>query len=57
MKIKIEKFCKSGGVGLKTGSVCDIDDRAAKKLIDRGYAKVYTAKDAVEADKDGDKSK
>jgi len=54
MKIKIEKFCKSGGVGLKTGSVCDIDDRAAKKLIDRGYAKVYTAKDAVAAEKDGD---
>lgn len=54
MKIKIEKSCTSGGVKLKKSSVCDLDDRAAKKLIDRGYAKVYTAKDAVEAEKDGD---
>jgi len=56
MKIKIEKSCMSGGVKLKANSVCDLDDRAAKKLIDRGYAKVYTAKDAVEAEKDGDQS-
>jgi hypothetical protein len=52
VKIKIEKSCKSGGVGLKVGQVHDLSDRIAQKLIERGYAKAYTAKDALAAEKE-----
>ena len=47
MKIEILQKCFIGtGGNLLAGDVIDIDDAAAKKLIDRGFAKAKAKKAA-----------
>lgn len=48
MKIELlQKVFIGDGVNHNAGEVIDIDDRKANKLIDRGFAKKFTAKKAT----------
>ena len=52
MKIKLTKAASWNGEKYRSGTVHDVDDKIANKLIDRGYAKVHGQDDVVEVEQD-----
>lgn len=48
MKVKLTKAASWNGDKYRSGSVHDLNDKIANKLIDRGYAKPHTGKDVSE---------
>ena len=55
VKITTLKDCQAGSVGIMLeGEDHDVREDEAKKLIDRGYAKLWSAKVAKVVDEDAD---
>lgn len=53
MKIEFVKAAQIDGTHHKKGADADVEDRVAKKLIARGYAKVWHPKAVSEEAEDG----
>lgn len=53
MKIKLTKSASWDGEKYRSGTVHDLDDKIANKLIGRGYAKLHSKDDPVEVEEDG----
>lgn len=53
MKIEFVKAAQIDGIHYKKGADADVEDRVAKKMIARGYAKVWHPKAVSEEAEDG----